>query len=72
MIYENILTLCQERNISVRTLERETGLGNGVIAGWQRGFPRVDKLLAVADYFGVTLDELVRGKNKAALTGNGE
>ena len=64
MIYENILTLCKARNISVRTLEREAGLGNGVIAGWKRGFPRVDKLLAVADYFGVTLDELVRGTQR--------
>ena len=64
MIYENIMALCKERNISVRTLERETGLGNGVIAGWKQGFPRVDKLLAVADYFGVMLDELVRGKTE--------
>lgn len=64
MIYENIMALCKERNISVRTLERETGLGNGVIAGWKQKHPRVDRLLAVADYFGVTLDELVRGKTK--------
>ena len=61
MIYKNILTLCEARNISVRRLERETGIGNGVIAEWKQRHPRVDKLLAVADYFGVTLDELVRG-----------
>lgn len=61
MIYENILTLCRAQNISVRRLEQEIELGNGVIAGWKQKHPRVDKLLAVADYFGVTLDELVRG-----------
>lgn len=63
MIYENITVLCKARNISVRRLEQETGLGNGVIAGWKQKHPRVDKLLAVADYFGVTLDELV-GESK--------
>ena len=62
MIYENILALCRAQNISVRRLEEKTGLGNGVIAGWKQKHPRTDKLLAVADYFGVTLDELVRGK----------
>ena len=62
MIYENILTLCKARNLSVRRLEQETGLGNGIIAGWKQKHPRVDTLLAVADYFGVTLDELVRGQ----------
>ncbi len=64
MIYENILTLCKARNLSVRRLEQETELGNGVIAGWKEKNPRVDRLLAVADYFGVTLDELVRGKSE--------
>ena len=66
MIYENIAALCEKRGVSVRRLERETGLGNGVIGGWKRKFPRVDRLLAVADYFGVTLDELVRGAEQGA------
>lgn len=68
MIYEKIMALCKSRNISVRRLEKETGLGNGVIAGWKHGYPRVDKLLAVADYFGVTLDELVREQRKGDET----
>lgn len=61
LIYENIVRLCAERGISVRALEKAVGLGNGVIGAWRRKSPRVDKLLRVADFFGVTLDELVRG-----------
>ena len=61
MIFDNIRALCAERGVSVCRLEREAGIGNGVIRKWNKQSPRVDKLLPVADYFGVTLDELVRG-----------
>ncbi|MBQ9348173.1 MAG: helix-turn-helix transcriptional regulator [Oscillibacter sp.] len=61
MIFDNIRALCMERGVSVRRVERETGIANGVIRKWNHQSPRVDKLLLVADYFGVTLDELVRG-----------
>lgn len=61
MIYDNILALCAARGISVRKAEHEVGIGNGVIRKWNHQSPHVDKLLLVADYFGVTLDELVRG-----------
>ena len=59
MILENIRRLCQERNITLAALERETGIGNGVIARWGEMRPRVDLLKRVADYFGCTVDELL-------------
>ena len=61
MIYEKILALCKTRGISVSALEKAVGLGNATIKGWNGSFPRVDKLLLVAEYFECTLDELVRG-----------
>ncbi|MCI8479120.1 MAG: helix-turn-helix transcriptional regulator [Oscillospiraceae bacterium] len=60
MILENISRLCKKNNISIAKLERETGLGNATIRGWKRASPTVDRLKLVADYFGVTLDELLR------------
>jgi len=60
VILENISRLCKKNNIRIAKLERETGLGNATIRGWKRASPTVDRLKLVADYFGVTLDELLR------------
>lgn len=59
MIFTNVSRLCKERGISVAKLERELGLGNATVRGWKSSFPTVDKMKLVADYFGVTLDELL-------------
>lgn len=60
MIYENIKRLCCEKNISIMALEKELGLGNGLVAKWASVNPRVDLLKRVADYFGVTVDDLLK------------
>lgn len=62
MLYENVLALCKERKIRIARLERETGLGNGTVRGWERSTPSMDTLKKVADYFGVTMDFLASGK----------
>lgn len=59
MIYTNISNLCRSKNISITKLEREMGFGNSTIRGWAKSSPTVEKLKAVADYFGVTIDELL-------------
>lgn len=59
-VFENISILCRKNKISIAKLERDTGLGNATIHGWVRSSPTVDKLKAVADYFGVTVDELLQ------------
>lgn len=59
MIYTNISRLCQKEGISIAKLEKQTGLGNATIRGWSTSSPTVDKLKLVADYFGVTIDDLL-------------
>lgn len=59
MIYTNISNLCRANGISIARLERETGLGNATVRGWANSSPTVEKLKAVADYFGVTVDALL-------------
>lgn len=51
---------CAEQDISIYTLEKRAKIGNGIVAKWEHGSPRVDSLKKVADYFGCTLDELIR------------
>lgn len=60
MLVDNIQRLCKEKGTSIWSLERETGIGNGVIGKWAKSSPRVDSLRKVADYFGVTIDELLK------------
>ena len=60
LLYANIVELCKGKGISISKLEKECGLGNATIQGWKNGNPRVDKLMIVADYFGVSLDYLLR------------
>lgn len=59
MIATKIRQMCKERHITIAELERVTGIGNGVIARWDNFNPRVDRIKLVADYFGVTVDELL-------------
>lgn len=59
MLFEKILALCKEKGISIARLERECGLGNATVRGWAASSPKADNLKVVADYFGVTVDELL-------------
>lgn len=56
---QKIKDLCDEKHISIAALERNVGLGNGVIARWDESSPRLESVLAVANYFGVQIEELL-------------
>lgn len=62
MIYENVKRLCKEKNITIMDLEKACGIANGTVGKWSlRGSsPRVETLLRIAGYFGVSMDELVK------------
>ena len=66
MIYENVKRLCDERNISVWALEKACGIANGAIGKWngKSAAPRVDTRSAIADYLGVTVDELLNPREE--------
>lgn len=59
MLLDNVKSLCDQRGISVWALEKAIGAGNGTIGKWDTGSPRVETIKKVADYFGVTVDELL-------------
>lgn len=42
----------------------QCGIGNGTIGGWKTygSIPRVDTVKKIADYFGVTVDDLLKEK----------
>jgi len=63
-LLKNIRRLCLERDVSVADVERTLGFGDGTIYKWRKSSPRLSSILLVAEYFGVTVDELVHGPNK--------
>ena len=60
MIFKNIEAKCREKGISVSALEKSVGLGNATIKGWSESSPKVENLKKVADFFGCTVDELLK------------
>ena len=73
MIYTNILAICEKWGIPIRKLERDCGIGNGVVRRWDNGSADVWLVKAVADYLGVTVDDLLRERSdskKAADKGD--
>lgn len=61
LIYENIKRLCAEKNVTICSLEKSCGIANGTIGKWENknSSPRVETLMKIANFFGVSLDELV-------------
>lgn len=59
-VLNRIKELCEKNHISIARLEKECGLGNATIRGWQRCTPSVITLKKVADYFGCTIDDLLK------------
>lgn len=50
-----------ERGLTFNRIERECGLGNGTIKRWGEQSPRLDKLVLVTQFLGVSLDYIVFG-----------
>lgn len=72
LFFGNYVHLCNEIGKSVTGVTRELGFSNGTMSQWKNGsFPTGDRLLKIADYFGVTVDYLLRGDEaKAKYTAN--
>lgn len=50
---------CKSQGISLPKLEEKLGFGAGTISKWDKSAPSIDKLTKVAEYFNVTIDELL-------------
>ena len=64
MLLENIRRLCSKKPVSIAKLERATGIGNGTIRRWDKSSPSIENVQKVADYFGVTVNDLLSTNNK--------
>lgn len=68
-IYLRIKKLCDAKNISIATMEQDLKFSKSSISRWPDHSPSIEKVIAVADYLGVSIDYLLGRNDKApALT----
>lgn len=60
LLLERIKLLCEKNETNIGKLEKELGFGSGTIYKWSTVVPSVTNLKKVADYFHVSIDELIR------------
>ena len=65
-MYEIFAKLLEERNLKAADVCRGTGLPSSLFSEWKRGksSPKVDKLQKIADYFEVSIEYLMTGKDE--------
>lgn len=62
-IVNSIKTLCQEHNITITKLEETLGMSQGLISRWNKSDPSLSKIIDIANYFKVSLDEVTGYNN---------
>lgn len=67
-MYSIFEQLCSEKGVTPYRVCKETGLTTSTISNWKAGryTPKHDKLKRIADYFGVSVQFLITGKEEPA------
>lgn len=65
-IYERFEKLKEVKGVTSYAVAKATGITTTTLTNWGKGkyTPKQDKLQLIADYFGVTLDYLVKGEER--------
>lgn len=56
---EKIRQLCAQQGMTVQELQRRIGFTRNSIIRWDENRPSIDRVKAVADALGVSIDEIV-------------
>lgn len=68
-MYEIFAKLLEERGVTAYKVSKATGIAGSTFSDWKNGrsTPKQDKLQKIADYFGVSVDFLITGKEETAV-----
>lgn len=74
MFYSYFESLCNQKGVSANQACKEMGVSRSVAAKWKstKTSPRLDTLMKISDYFGVSIDELLEHSNKKTATSKGD
>lgn len=64
MYYENFEMLCKRDNVKPSDVSKATGISTATFTSWKQGkyTPKQDKLQLIADFFNVSVDYIMTGK----------
>lgn len=64
-MYEIFERLCEEKGVTAYRVCKSTGITTATISNWKAGryTPKQEKMQKIADYFGVSLEYLMTGKD---------
>lgn len=68
MFYDNFLNLCNQKGISPSAAAVEMGFQKSVVTRWKKSIPTEANRRKIAEYFGISVDELM-GTKKAPIPG---
>lgn len=60
VLYDNVKRLCEEKGVSILSLEKALGFARSSICKWNDNEPGIRKVQKVAEYLGVSIEELLR------------
>lgn len=63
-MYEKYARLRNERGVTDYRVAQETGIARSTFSDWKsnRSQPKVDKLIRIANYFGISVEELLKSE----------
>lgn len=67
MLYDRVKVVAKEKKIPIYKIEQDCYISQGSICKWGTISPSVEKVKAVADYLGVTVDYLINAEDKKEL-----
>lgn len=68
-LLDRIKELMNDRQINARQLTSELGISSSSLTDWNKGksSPSLDAVIKISDYFDVSIDYLVHGKNTPTI-----
>ena len=69
MLYEKIKELGKKNGVSITQIEHDLGFGRGSLSKIDKHRPNIEKLQKIADYFGITVDQLTGVQTNAQPEG---
>lgn len=65
MSYEMFKKLCDRKGLTASDVSKATGVSGATLTSWKKGdyTPKLDKLQKIADYFQVSVDYLITGRD---------
>lgn len=60
VLYDNVKKLCEEKGVSILSLEKALGFPRSSICKWNDNEPGIRKVQKVAEYLGVSIEKLLK------------